>query len=79
MSQVFYKDYFTPEEAAEYCCISRAMFDETVRHAVPTLRLGERKIVFRRSDLQRWMEQHGDDRMAPGEKRPVRISKLVRQ
>ena len=79
MSGVLYKDYFTPDEAAEYCCISRAWFDEVVRQAVPTIRLSERKIVFRRSDLQRWIEQHGDDRVAAGEARQVRIPKLVRQ
>jgi predicted DNA-binding transcriptional regulator AlpA len=79
MSSVLYKDYFTPEEAADYCCISRAWFDEVVRHAVPAIPLGGRKIVFRRADLQRWIEKHGDDRVADGQTRPVRLSKLVRQ
>jgi hypothetical protein len=79
MSAVLYKDYFTPDEAAEYCCVSPRYFDEAVRPHVPVLRFSERKIVFRRSDLQRWIEQHGDNRVESGQARPVRLSTVVRQ
>jgi hypothetical protein len=79
VSSVLYKDYFTPDEAAEYCCMSPSHFETHVAPVVPKLRLTERKIVYRRSDLQRWIEEHGNDRVAGGEKGPVRVSQLVRR
>ena len=78
MTHVLYKDYFTPDEAAEYCCVSPSYFDAEIRPHVAPIRYSERKIVFRRSDLQRWIEQHGDDRVAGGQERPVRVPPMVR-
>ncbi len=63
-SQVLYKDYFNPDEAAEYCCVSRAYFDQNIRPGVSFLKLSERKLLFRRTDLQRYIEQHGNNRVA---------------
>lgn len=55
--RVLYKDYFDPEEAADYCCVSRAYFDQHIKPHVPLIPLSERKLLFRRSDLQRFIEE----------------------
>jgi hypothetical protein len=57
VSNLIYKDYFTADEAADYCCVSRAFFDQHIRPGVSCSRIGERKLLFRRSDLQRYIEE----------------------
>lgn len=56
-SNVLYKDYFSANEAADYCCVSRSYFDQHIKGAVSSMRLGGKKLLFRRSDLQRFLEE----------------------
>ena len=50
------KDYFTPEEAAHYCCVSPSQFraKKDQYHILPFTFMG--KLVYRKSDLQRIIE-----------------------
>ena len=51
------KDYFTIAEAAHYCCVSESHFCRNVRAAglLPGKLWG--KLIYRRSDLARMIEQ----------------------
>jgi hypothetical protein len=51
------KDYFTIAEAAHYCCVSESHFRRNVRAAglLPGKLWG--KLIYRRSDLARLIEQ----------------------
>ena len=62
---VLYKDYFTEEEAADYCCVSYSQFrkckDET--GIAPGVFMG--KLLYRRTDLQRAIERGAFQKWQP--------------
>jgi len=51
------KDYFTEQEAANYCCLSKSHFRELIKTSdLQPGRLGRRNI-YRRADLKRFLER----------------------
>jgi excisionase family DNA binding protein len=50
------KDFFTKRELMEYLRISRGTVDKFMRHqGLPYIKLGK-KVLFRKSDIDRWIE-----------------------
>jgi excisionase family DNA binding protein len=51
--------YMGKKEAAEYLAISVSNLEKRL-HEVPHFRLGK-KVLFKKSELDRWMEQHREN------------------
>lgn len=51
--------YLTVEQAADYLCVSKNYLDKLRVSGMgpPFIRLGRRKVLYRTSDLDRWVEE----------------------
>jgi excisionase family DNA binding protein len=57
-------DILTVAEAAAYMRLSKAqLYKMITRHQVPHIRLGQKRVVIRRIDLEKWLE--GNTQKAP--------------
>ena len=63
------KDYFSMKEAAHYCCVSLSQFKKYAkeRKIIPTSHMG--KLLYRRADLQRSIEEAAEWQHSTGIKR----------